>query len=224
MPTVTARAKVKGKEYEISVDLDEALKIKTDKGGDITRALNSNGVFHDLRKGDAVSSKDLMDAFGSTDLHTVALAIIKNGEVQKTQEFRDAEREARVKQVVQLILKNAVDQHGKPFTEDRLMRAVNEVHFSFDSRPAEKQMTDLLEKLKTVIPIKVEVKRVKLVVPARYTTAVYSLLKDYKESEEWLSNGDLETIISLPAGMQLDFYDKINKATHGAIVSQEIKE
>lgn len=224
MSTVTARIKIKNKDYEISVDLDEALKIKSGKGGDIVRALNSNGIFHNIKNGDAAAQKDLMDAFGTTEAHTIATMIIKNGEVQKTQEFRDSEREARVKQVVQLILRNAVDQHGKPFTEDRLMRAVSEVHFNFDTRPAEKQMVELLEKLKTVVPIKVEVKRIKLVVPARYSTQVYSLLKDYKESEEWLANGDLETIISLPAGMQLDFYDKINKATHGAIVSHELKE
>lgn len=224
MPSVTARTKLKNKEYEISVDLDEALKIKSGKGGDIARALNSNGIYHNIKNGDAAAQKDLLDAFGTTDVQTIATMIIKNGEVQKTQEFRDSEREARVKQVVHLILRNAVDQHGKPFTEERLMRAIHETHFNFDARPVEKQMADLIEKLKTIVPIKVEVKRIKLIVPARYTTQVYGLLKDYKESEDWLANGDLETIVSLPAGMQMDFYDKLNKATHGSIVSHEMKE
>ena len=83
-------------------------------------------------------------------------------------------------------------------------------------------MTDLIDKLKTVIPIKIETKKIKLVIPAQYTGAVYSILKDYKESEAWLANGSLSAIINIPAGMQIDFYEKLNHVTHGAVQSQEI--
>jgi ribosome maturation protein Sdo1 len=51
---------------------------------------------------------------------------------------------------------------------------------------------------------------------------VYGLLKEYKESEEWLANGSLQAILNIPAGMQLDFYDKLNHITHGAIHSEEL--
>jgi len=47
MPKVTARIKAKNKQYEIHVDLDEALKVK--KGdGDIISAVNCNAVFYDI--------------------------------------------------------------------------------------------------------------------------------------------------------------------------------
>ncbi len=223
MANVVARTKVNGKHYEIRVDLDEALKVKAGKG-DITSALESNAVYYDLKEGNIASSSDLMAAFGTSDLYEIAKRIVTSGEIQKTQEFRDAEHDAKIKQVINLIIRNAVDQHGRPYTEERLRRAIDEVHFHFTNKPAEQQMPELVEKLKTVIPIKVETKKIKITIPAQYTGQVYGLLKDYKESEEWLANGNLEAVINIPAGMQIDFYDKLNSVTHGAVQSEELAE
>lgn len=223
MPNVTARIKIEGKQYEISVDVDEALKIKNG-AGDITKALNSQAVFYDLDKGTHASKADLESAFGTNQLYEIAEKIIKDGIVQKPQEYRDAEREAKIKQVISLVIKNAVDQNDRPYTEERIRRAVSEVHYNFDNRPAEQQMNDLIHKLKTVIPIRVETKKIRLRIPARYTGQVYGVLKDYKENEDWMANGDLEAVVNVPAGMQIDFYDKLNSVTHGAVVSEEIRE
>jgi len=221
MPKVEARIKIKGQHYEISVNLDEALKVKAGKG-EIMAALDSPHIYHDVKTGEVAAQKDLMDAFGTADVYEIARKIITAGEVQKTQEFRDAERETRIKQLITLVLKNAVDQHGRPYTEERIRRAMEEIHYHVDNRPADQQLAPLVEKLKEVIPIKVETKRIRLVVPARFTGQVYGLLKNYKESEEWLANGDLAAIVNIPAGLQLDFYDKLNNVTHGAIQSQDL--
>ncbi|MBS3084075.1 ribosome assembly factor SBDS [Candidatus Pacearchaeota archaeon] len=222
MAKVEARIKVKGKQFEISVDLDEALKVRAGKGN-VSAALNSPAIYTDVRKGMTCSKAELEAAFDTSDIYVIADRIMKKGEIQKDQDFRDAEREKRIKQVVDLIIRNAVDQHGRPYTDDRIRKAINEVHFSFDNRPAEAQMNDLIIKLATVIPIKVETKKIKITIPARFSAQVYGMLKDYKESEEWLSNGDLQVIMNIPSGLQIDFYDKLNSVTHGAIVSQEMK-
>lgn len=223
MAQVTARIKVKGKHFEILVDLDEALKFKAGKGN-LNSALVTPNIFSDLKKGLHVSKAELIEAFGTEDVNTIATKIITSGEVQKTQEFRDTEKENKIKQVITLIIRNAVDQNGRPYTEDRLKRAIEEVGFAFDNRPAEQQMPHLVDKLKNVIPIRLETKKIKLTIPAQYTGSVYGLLKDYKQSEEWLANGSLSAIINIPAGMQLDFYDKLNNITHGSVQSQEIIE
>ncbi len=222
MANVEARLKVNGKSFEIIVDLDEALKVKSGKG-DIIQALQSPSIYHDVKKATAVPQKDLLDAFGTSDKYEVAKKIISSGEVQKTQEFRDEQKENKIKQVISLILRNASDQHGRPYTEERIKNALTQVHFNFDSRPAEKQMLELVEKLKTVIPIKMETKRIKLIIPARYTGQVYGLINENKENEEWLANGNLQTIINIPAGLLLDFYDKLNSITHGSVQSEELK-
>ena len=79
-------------------------------------------------------------------------------------------------------------------------------------------------KLKEVIPIKIETKRVKLTIPARFTGQIYSTVSDFKESETWLDNGDLEIIVNIPSGMQIDFYEKLNSVTHGAVQSEEMSQ
>lgn len=146
MPKVTARIKVKGKPYEIRVDLDEALKVKAGKGN-IMAALDTDKVFSDIKKGTIAPAADLTSAFNTTDIYQIAAKIIASGEVQKTQEFRDTERENRIKQVITLIIKNAVDQNGRPYTEERIKRAIEEAHATIDNRPAEQQITDIIAKI-----------------------------------------------------------------------------
>ena len=223
MAKVTARAKVKGKHFEIEVDLDEALKVKSGKG-DITKALEFPRIFTDMKKGNVAKESDLVECFGTKEPYEIAKKIIISGEIQKTQEFRDSEKDAKIKRVIDILLKNAVDQNGRPYTEERIKRAVEEAHYSFDSRAPEQQLNDVVSKLQTIIPIKIETKRIKLTIPAQYTGQIYGLLKDYKESEEWLANGSLQAVLNIPAGMQLDFYDKLNNITHGAVQSEELLE
>ena len=113
MAKVEARIKVKGKQFEISVDLDEALKVRAGKGN-VSVALNSSAIYNDVRKGMTASKAELEAAFETSDVYAIAERIMKKGEIQKDQDFRDAEREKRIKQVVDLIIRNAVDQHGRP--------------------------------------------------------------------------------------------------------------
>ena len=221
MATVEARMKVKGKNFEISVNLDEALKVRAGTGN-VMAALNSPTIYTDATRGLAASKAEIEYAFDTSDVYKIAEQIMKKGEIQKNQEFRDAEREKRIKQVIDLILRNAVDQHGRPYTEERIRKAIHEVHFNFDNRPADQQTPELMTKLAMIIPIKVETKKIKLTIPARFSGQVYGLLKDYKESEEWKGNGDLQVIMNIPSGMQIDFYDKLNSITHGAVMSEEI--
>ena len=222
MAVVTARIKVKGKNFETHVNLDEALKVRAG-AGDLLSALASNGIFYDVDKGTSASKSDLKEAFGTDNVQEIAKIIMQKGEVQKTQEYRDEEKEKKIKQIIAIIVRNAVDQHGRPYTEDRIKRAIDEINFSFDKRTAEQQVNELIEALKKVIPIRVETKKIKLIIPAQFSGQVYGLIKDYKESEEWLPNGSLEVVLNLPSGMQLDFYDKLNHVTHGAVQSEEMK-
>lgn len=223
MSKVTARIKIKNKHYEIHVNLDEALKVREGKG-DIISALDSPNVFYDINKGTIASNADLKEAFGTTDLYEIAKTIITKGEVQKTQEFRDLEKEKKIKQIIDLIIKNAVDQHNRPFTEERIKTAIQQAHYNFDNRPAEQQLTQIVHKLKEIIPIKITTKKIKLTIPARFTGQVYGILKDYKESEDWLANGDLQVTLNIPPGILIDFYDKLNSITHGAAQSEEISD
>jgi len=90
--------------------------------------------------------------------------------------------------------------------------------------PIENQIKEILEQISKIIPIRIETKKIKVIIPAIHTGKAYSIIGQYKEEENWMNDGSLEVVISIPAGMVMDFYDKLNSATHGSALTEEIKQ
>jgi len=223
MTQTTARIKKSGKHFEILVDLDRALAFK--KGSGANDFLGADIIFSDAKKGDKSPSKDLKSAFGTEDVYEIAGKIVKEGEVLVTQEHRNAEQEKKFKQVVDFLSRNSVDpQTGHPHTAERIKSALEQAHVNVKNIPIEKQIGEIIEKIKSLIPIKIETKKIKIVVPAIHTGKVYGIINEYKEKEEWMNNGDLRVVVDIPSGIVMDFYDKLNSVTHGSALTQEIKE
>jgi len=223
MPQTIARIKKIGKHFEILVDLDQALKFK--KGEIAYIEAEGDRVFKDIKKGEVASSSDLKEAFKTEDINEIAKKIVKEGEVQVTQDYRDEEREKRIKQVVDFIATNAVDSKtGRPHTPDRIKLALEQSHVNIKNAPIDTQIKDIIGEISKIIPIKLETKRIKIVVPAVHTGKAYGLLNKYQEKEKWLDDGSLESIVAIPAGMIMEFYDKLNSMTHGSVISEEIKD
>lgn len=219
-----ARIKAKGKNFEIMVDLDYALKLKKGENVNMQNVLSVDGIFSDSKKGLRVSDKDLLEGFGTKDIYSIAEKIIKSGEIQLPQDYREGKREERIKQVIDFLARNAVNPTtGKPHTPERIKQAIEQAGVNIDNKPVEEQISKVVDKIKTIIPIKFETKKLKIKIPANYSGNVYGILKDYKEKEEWLSDGSLEVIVNLPVGMQMSFYDKLNSITHGSNIVEEIK-
>ncbi|MBU3913117.1 MAG: ribosome assembly factor SBDS [Nanoarchaeota archaeon] len=225
MPQVPAKLSIKGKRYEILVDVDGAIKVKQGKLVSMANVIISDCVFSDLKKGLRVAEKDLIADFGTSEISAIAERIIKNGEVNIPAEYRDAERENRIKQIVDFLVRNAMNPvTNKPYTPDMIKSSLDRTGVNIDNRPVEEQISKILEKLRPILPIRIETKKLSIKVPAVHTGKVYGLITEYKEKEEWLNNGDLAVVINLPAGMQMGFYDKLNAVTHGSAVVEEIKQ
>lgn len=223
MVQTTARIKQQGKHFEIVVDLDRALKFKS---GQIatTDFLEADVIFTDSKKGIKASEKDLKDAFGVSDVNTIASKIVKNGEVLLTQGHRDEERENKIKQVINFLSTNASDPNGRPHTAERIKNALEQAQVNIKNVPVEAQIKEIIEKISPILPIRLQMKKVKIIVPALHTGKAYGIFSQYKETENWLGNGDLEVIVNVPAGLIMDFYDKLNSITHGAAVTEEVIE
>jgi len=223
MTQTVARIKQKGKHFEIIVDLDEAMKFK--KGQASFFEPEDERIFTNSKRGEVASNSDLMSCFGTTNVSDIAKKIVKEGEILTTEGYRDEEREKRLKQVVDFLSRNSVNpQTGNPHTPDRIHKALEEAHVNIKNTPIDSQITDIINQISSVIPIRVETKRIKIKIPAVHTGKAYSIISQYKEEENWLNDGSLEVVISIPAGMIMDFYDKLNSATHGSAITQEIKQ
>ena len=198
--------------------------MKVRKGdGNLSVAVLTEDVFHNLKSGEKASDTDLLKEFGTTEFMEVAEKIIKSGEVVKTTESIRAEHDQKYKQVVDFFARNAVSPEGRPYTPDRIMRALGEAHVNVKNRPIEHQVNEIVEQLSKILPIKMEIKRIRLIVPAIHTGKAYGIIKEFMTKEEWKSNGDLEVVVAMPAGLVMDFYDKINSATQGSVLSEELK-
>lgn len=223
MASTLARLKRAGKHFEIKVDLEDALKFK--KGETDFLEVEGDMIFTDSKKGERASNQDLDLAFETTDITEIAKKIVKNGEVQTTQDHRDAEQEKKFKQIVDFLATNGIDpKTGNPHTAERIKNALEQSHINIKNIPVENQIKDILEKISAVIPIKLDTKKVKVTIPAIHTGKAYGVITQYKESENWLPNGDLEVIVAVPSGIIIDFYEKLNNVTHGSVLTEEIKE
>jgi len=222
MAQTTARVKKGAKHFEVLVDLDEALKVRKGEGN-INVAVLTDAVFHNLKAGEHAGTKEMEDAFGSSDLVVVAEKIIREGEVVRTTDSMKGEHDARYKQVVDFLVRNAISPEGRPYTPDRIMKALGEAHVNVKNKPIEMQVGEIVDQLSRVLPVKIEVKKVRLVVPAIHTGKAYGVVKEFMVSEDWKNNGDLEVVVEVPAGLLMDFYDRINSATQGSVLSEEIR-
>jgi len=213
-----------GKHFEILVDLEEAMKVKRgEQEANLGTAVLTNAIFHNLKSGEHASVDSMEVAFETSDVSEVAEKIIKEGEVVRTTESIRAEQEKKYKQVVDFLSKNAVSPEGRPYTPDRIMKSLGEAHVNVKNKPIESQISEIIDQLSKILPIKIEVRKIKLKIPAQYTGKAYGVVKEFMKEERWQGNGDLEAVVEIPAGLIFDFYDKINGVSHGSILAEEIK-
>jgi len=224
MAQTEARITRKGKKYEILVDLEEALKIRDGKSTSINSAVLTNAVFHNLKSGEQAAVNELEVIFGTSNFEEVCTKIIKNGEVLLTAEYIKKMQEGKYKQIVDFLSKNAVSPSGVPYTPDRIMTALKEAQVHVKNESVDKQISEIMEKIQTILPIRIEVKKIRITIPAQYTGKAYGVVSNFKQEEEWLSNGDLRIVVAVPAGLIMDFFDKLNGVTHGAALTEELKK
>ena len=224
MTDIIARLRIGRLIFETVVDLESAMKLRRGEKVDINQVIRDNAIYTDQKKGMKAGHGELEQAFGTTIFDKIVENIVKKGMIEVTQDFRDEALENRKKQIIDFLIKNAMDsQSGRPFTSQIIESALKEAGIKIENKNVESQIIGIIDKLRNIIPIKVQTKRLKIDIPSNYTGKVYGLIQEYKEKEEWLSNGDLQVVLNIPVGIQMEFYDKLNGITHGSAISQEIK-
>ena len=211
--------------FETMVNLESAMKLKKGIQVDINEVISDTAVYTDQKKGMRAGNSELMNVFGTQDFNEIVEKIVKKGELEVTQEFRDEAIENKRKQIIDFLTRNAVDARtNRPFTYDILDSSIKHTGVKIENKPIEMQIKNVIEKLRDIIPVKLETKRIKIKIPAEHTGRGYGIVQEYKEKEDWLADGSLEIILNLPVGMQTAFYDKLNAITHGSALTSEIKE
>lgn len=223
---ILASYKYEGENFEIYVDPKLAYQYLDGSKKDLKNVMIVEEIYEDAKKGEKKSSQKVQKVFGTTDIYKVLEIILKKGNVPLTTDERKRRLEERTKQVISTILKETIDPRtNAPHTEHRVKTALEEAKVHIDPmKPVAEQLPDILKKLRIVIPLKFERRKVAIKVPAEYAHKCYGILKGYGiKQEQWAKDGSLIVVIEFPAGMQGEIYNKLNNMTSGNVETKLIE-
>ncbi len=224
---IIARYKAKGKKFEILLNwykYNEYLK-HPDKV-DISEIVIGDGLFEDIRRAERAKEKDIKAVFGDKDFYEICKIILKEGEIQLTEEQRKELIEEKRRKIVNFITTHAIDaQTNLPFTPTRVEHALESVKFRVDPlKSVEKQIEEAISALRSVLPIKIESKiyeiRCTLDIAGKMRNELSRLGKI--KSEDWGSSYYI-CHIEIPAGLIDNLFGVVNKLTKGEGFVREIK-
>jgi ribosome maturation protein SDO1 len=224
---VVARWETEGSRFEVLVDPAAVQAIKDGKEVDLADKLALDEIFKDAKKGDRVSEEHLERIFHTTQHSAIAREIILKGEVQVTTEQRHALQEAKRRQIVAHIARHAMNpQTGAPHPPARIEAAMTEAKVHVDAfRSADQQIQEILGKLRPLLPIRFDVVKVRIKLPAQHYPRVIGELKGLGKlsDEEWLATGQWSGVLEIPAGVQTELYEKLNARTKGSAETALVK-
>lgn len=216
---VIARLNIKGKKFEILVDADKAYAYKEGKSLSIHDVIVGDYIYKDAKKGLKASPEELEQIFGTTDIYKIAEKILKEGELQLTTEQRRQLLEAKKKQIIYYIAKSAIDPKTKtPIPQSRIEKALEEAKVSIDPyKSVEEQIPAIIRALSKVIPIKLARALLGITIPAEYAGKVATHIMKLGEVKRsvWASDGALILELEIPAGLQNEVIDQVNRLTKG---------
>ncbi|HZD36117.1 MAG TPA: ribosome assembly factor SBDS [Nitrososphaeraceae archaeon] len=216
---------IEGNRFEILVKPDPALDYRMGRRNDLANVLISDEVYSDANKGSRASSDRLFRYFKTNDLGEVARQILLNGELSLTTEQRRKMVEEKKRQIVDYISKSFVDPKTHlPHPPLRIQSAMEDVRISIDPfKRAEEQVKSIIDALRKVLPLKSEILKLTVIIPASHSAQGYNAVKSLGnfKSDEWLADGSVRVTLEVNAGMKGRIIDKISSATRGAA---QIKE
>ncbi|NMC05754.1 MAG: ribosome assembly factor SBDS [Candidatus Lokiarchaeota archaeon] len=210
------------KTYKVTVD--DVIKISKVP---MDQIVESYIIFEDIRRGEKMSEDVIADTFKTSDVSRVIAEILLNGELQLNKEQREKFISEKKKKLLDILTKNCINpQTSKPHPPQRIERALEEAKVNIDPfNPIEDQVESIVKALQPIIPIRMERQQLQISIPAEFTGKAYNLVKTLASisKEEWKPTGAVECVVEVPAGISVEFLDKLNKITHGRAMTKIIE-
>ena len=224
--SILAHMDINGERYEVIVDPDLAQMYRSGQKKELNNVLTVEEIFKNFRKGERHTSTSLQKAFGTTDTFVIAERIIKNGEMQFTTDQKRKMLEEKKKQIIAILMRECIDPRtGAPHTQMRLEQALEQSRVHIDGfRDAQSQLEEVIKEMRPIIPMKFEKVKIAAKIGAEHAQRVYGMLKGYGLTKtEWGKDGSLLVALEMSAGMQGEFFEKLNRATSGTAETKILK-
>lgn len=216
-----------GEKFEILVDPDKGLLYKNGEIGEVANVMMADFIFTDAKKGEKASADKLEKTYGTSDAYEVAKIMFEKGTFQLNAQQRKEMVERKHKKIIYIISRTYVDPKTKiPHPPQRIQNAMEEAQISIDPFiEAEEQVQEIVDELRSILPMSSENIQIALKIPAEYTGKSYGTVKNYGtiKREEWQNNGSWVAVVELPAAMQMELLDKLGKETQGNVQSKIVK-
>lgn len=223
-----ARISRGGENFEVIIEPDNAVAYRNNTLSDIRAALKYEKIFSEAKKGLPAPDASMKKAFETSDVLKVADFILRHGEIQLSEHYRESLREAKRKQLIELIHRNAIDPRTSlPHPVQRIENAFTVAKVKIDeNKKAEDQLDEIVKKLRPVMPIHFETRKIQLVIPSSYASKAHPVLKGFGRivKDMWHSDGTLLAVVEIPAGLQQEMIERLNKLTHGDIDVKVLEE
>ena len=213
--------------FELLVKPDPAFDYKLGKISEISKILVSDEIYTDSSKGNRATNEKLNQVFKTQDSMEIAKIIMKKGELNLTTEQRKKMTAEKKKQIVTFISKTYVDPKTHlPHPPLRIEQAMTDGRVSIDPfKNADDQINDIVEKLRSIIPLKTENLVLEISVPAQFVAQSYTVLKSTGtlKKEDWQPNGSLKAILEIPAAARPNVIDRLGAITKGTAFVEVIQ-
>ena len=147
------------------------------------------------------------------------MKILKEGELKVTADQRRRLIEEKKKQIIDFISRNAIDPRTKlPIPAQRIELAIEEAGVSIDPFiDAKQQAPKVIEKLRTILPLKVGLGLFKIRLPGDAYNRSLSYLRSVGRilREEWLADGTWIGELEAPMGLQPELIERLGKISGG---------
>ncbi|KQC03930.1 MAG: RNA-associated protein [Methanoculleus sp. SDB] len=216
---VVARLESHGERFELLVDPDMAARARTDESVGIEDVVAALFVFENASRAEKASEESLKKVFGTLDFETIARRIIHKGEIHLTAEQRKQMTSDKRLQVITFIARNAINpQTNLPHPPNRIERAMEEAKVNIDPfRHIDELVKDTVKALRPILPIKFAEMRIAVKIPADYASRAFGEIQAATtiEKDQWMNDGSWICVVRIPAGIQEEFYNMINRLTKG---------
>lgn len=228
---VTAKLDKSGLEMQILVDPEIALHFREEKGNikiDLDDLLAVEGVFvGPARDGAKASDEEMMKVFGTKDIMEAVKQILLKGDLQLTTDQRRRMVERKKRLIIEHIARNAINPQTKaPHPPTRIETAMDEARIHLDPfKSVDKQVEEVLKAIRPLIPIRIETVQIAVKFPATHAGKAMATLHGWGELKQqaWQSDGSFICVVEIPGGMQTEFFDMLNKRTHGDVETRIVK-
>jgi ribosome maturation protein SDO1 len=219
LDAVVIGIKREGNRFELFVDPDLAFDYRRGEDVPLQDILKSYEIYDDAKRGSRATDILVKDAFGSSEVFTVAPEILKHGEFKLTHEQRVQLVEEKTEAIIKDISKRAMNpQTGHPHPPDRVRQAMEEAKVSVDPFiRVDEQVPRVVKALLVIIPISFESVKLRITLPASFAGKGYNIVAKAGviKSDSWGQDGSWTGLVEMPASLRQALYDDLNKLTKG---------